>query len=173
MRTYRPSGILIVANKEFKIDAPVVNFNEGPLWNARSIYCIPTETENPLGKCQVAPNGGHYPYAGPRITQRYSTRPALRRYGDNPPIEAVQAVVRQFVVHHDGCHSADMCFNVLQNERGLSCHFLIDNDGTIFQTLDLALAGWHAAAWNFGSIGVEFCNYGDAKARLGTPCHDS
>lgn len=165
MRTYRPSGELIVANKRFKIDAPVVNFEEGPLWNAKSIYCIPTETENPLGKCQTAPNGGHYPYAGPKITQRYSTRPALRRYGDNPPIEAVQAVVRQFVIHHDGCHSADMCFNVLQNERGLSCHFLVDNDGTIFQTLDLALAGWHAAAWNFGSIGVEFCNYGDAKAR--------
>ena len=34
-----------------------------------------------------------------------------------------------------------MCFDVLHNERGLSCHFLIDNDGTIFQTLDLALAG--------------------------------
>ena len=32
-----------------------------------------------------------------------------------------------------------MASSVLQNERGLSCHFLLDNDGTIYQTLDLAL----------------------------------
>jgi hypothetical protein len=31
--------------------------------------------------------------------------------------------VKQFVIHHDGCTSADMCFNVLHNERRLSCRF--------------------------------------------------
>ena len=56
-----------------------------------------------------------------------------------------------------------MCFSVLQNERGLSCHFLIDNDGTIYQTIDLALMAYHAAEWNIDSIGVELCNRGDAK----------
>ena len=56
-----------------------------------------------------------------------------------------------------------MCFNVLQNERGLSCHFLIDNDGTIYQTIDLSLMAYHASEWNTASIGVEFCNRGDAK----------
>ena len=85
------------------------------------------------------------------------------RYGMNPPLDAVKAVIKQFVVHHDGCSSADMCFSVLQNERGLSCHFLIDNDGTIYQTIDLALMAYHAAEWNIDSIGVEFCNRGDAK----------
>ena len=81
----------------------------------------------------------------------------------NPPLDAVKAVIKQFVIHHDGCTSADMCFTVLQNERGLSCHFLIDNDGTIYQTIDLALMAYHAAEWNTASIGVEFCNRGDAK----------
>ncbi len=163
MNKYRPSGKLIIANQTFVVDAPIVNWTEPPFWNAKSPFCISTETEiHP----PCPPGGaGQFPYDGPKILQRYSVRPALRRYGDNPPIEAVKAVIRQFVVHHDGCHSSDMCFNVLHNERGLSCHFLIDNDGTIFQTLDLALAGWHAAEWNFGSIGVELCNYGDANAK--------
>ena len=56
--------------------------------------------------------------------------------GEDAPYDAVKSVIKQFVIHHDGCASADMCFNVLQNERGLSCHFLIDNDGTIFQTIE-------------------------------------
>lgn len=160
MGNYRPSGNVIIANQTFRTDAPIVTWLDPPFWNAKAPYCIPTATQRPA--CPPA-SGGQFPYAGPKILQRYSLRPALRRYGDNPPLEAVKSVIRQFVVHHDGCSSADMCFNVLQNERGLSCHFLIDNDGTIFQTIDLALAAWHAAQWNFGSIGVELCNRGDAK----------
>ena len=61
-------------------------------------------------------------------------------------------------IHHDGCNTADMCFSVLQNERGLSVHFLLDNDGTIYQTIDLGLMAYHASEWNVDSIGVEMCN---------------
>jgi hypothetical protein len=60
-----------------------------------------------------------------------------------------------------------MCFNVVQNERGLSVHFLIDNDGTIYQTIDLGLMAYHASEWNIDSIGVEMCNKGDAKTYPG------
>ncbi|MFN0247849.1 MAG: N-acetylmuramoyl-L-alanine amidase [Kofleriaceae bacterium] len=162
MAKFPISGNIIIANQTFKTNAKVSNWLDTG-WNAKSPFCIPTATErNPPCKPMA---GGQAPYDGPSHVQRYSLRPTLRRYGDNPPIEAVKAVIRQFVVHHDGCASSDMCFNVLHNERGLSCHFLIDNDGTIFQTLDLALAGWHAAEWNVASIGVELCNYGDANAR--------
>jgi hypothetical protein len=87
----------------------------------------------------------------------------LRPYRNNPPLAAAQASITQFVLHHDGCTSADMCWNVLQNERGLSCHFLIDNNGVIFQTIDLALMAYHAAEFNIRAIGVEFCNRGDAR----------
>ncbi|MBL9020378.1 MAG: N-acetylmuramoyl-L-alanine amidase [Myxococcales bacterium] len=163
MGKYKPSGDLIIAGQRINIDAPVVNFTEGPRWDASSVFCQPTETD-PRPPCTQLPGKtGHKPYDGPAVAQRYSIRPALRRYGNNPPMDAVKAVIRQFVVHHDGCASSDMAFSVMQNERGLSCHFLIDNDGTIFQTIDLALAAWHAAQWNFGSIGVEMCNRGDVK----------
>ncbi|MDX2087329.1 MAG: N-acetylmuramoyl-L-alanine amidase [Kofleriaceae bacterium] len=173
MGKFRPSGNIIIAGHTFATNAPVVTWRESG-WDATSKYCIGTETESQStlnAKCGVAPGGGQFPYDGPKIVQRYSLRPAMRRYGadfkanDEAALAAAKAVIRQFVVHHDGCHSSDMCFNVLQNERGLSCHFLIDNDGTIFQTIDLALAAWHAAQWNLGSIGVELCNYGDANAQ--------
>lgn len=163
MRKYKPSNNLIIAGQTFKTDAPIVNFMDPPYWNATSKSCFSTETE---ARPPCLPGkDGQVPYGKlpAPYTQRYTTRPALRRYGANPPLEAVKAVIRQFVVHHDGCASSDMAFNVMQNERGLSCHFLIDNDGTIFQTIDLALAAYHAAEWNFGSIGVEMCNRGDVK----------
>ncbi|MGE0400655.1 MAG: N-acetylmuramoyl-L-alanine amidase [Kofleriaceae bacterium] len=157
------SGNIIIANQTFHTNAKVANWLDTG-WNAKSTFCIPTDTErNPPCKPMA---GGQAPYDSKFTSvQRYSLRPSLRRYGDNPPLEAARAVIRQFVVHHDGCASSDMCFNVLHNERGLSCHFLIDNDGTIYQTLDLALAAWHAAEWNVASIGVELCNYGDANAQ--------
>jgi N-acetylmuramoyl-L-alanine amidase len=156
----RPSGNLIIAGQTFRIDAPVINFREPPYWDATREYCIPTATD-PRPACK--PGGVPYGNLPTPYTKRYSTRPMLRRYGNNPPIEAVKSVIKQFVLHHDGCSSADMCFAVLQNERGLSCHFLVDNDGTIYQTIDLALMAYHAAEWNTSSIGVEFCNRGDAK----------
>ncbi|MBA3464762.1 MAG: N-acetylmuramoyl-L-alanine amidase [Deltaproteobacteria bacterium] len=165
MGKWKTSGNLIIANETFKIDAPVVNWREGPRWDATSVYCQPTDTD-PRPPCiPMAGKPGHVPYGKipSAYVQRYMTRPALRRYGNNPPLEAVKSVIRQFVVHHDGCASSDMAFSVMQNERGLSCHFLIDNDGTIFQTIDLALAAYHAAEWNSASIGVELCNRGDVK----------
>ena len=156
----KPSGNLIIANQQFHTEAPIINFREPPFWDATREVCQPTLTD-PAPACK--PGGVPYGNLPHPYTKRYALRPALRRYGMNPPLEAVKAVIKQFVVHHDGCNSADMCFSVLQNERGLSCHFLIDNDGTIYQTIDLAFMAYHASEWNVASIGVEFCNRGDAK----------
>lgn len=163
MGKYKPSGNLIIANQTFKTEAPIVTFTDYPYWNATSHNCFITDND-PVNKC-LPGKDGQVPYGKlpAPYTQRYMTRPALRRYGATPPMDAVKAVVRQFVVHHDGCASSDMAFSVMQNERGLSCHFLIDNDGTIFQTVDLALAAYHAAEWNSASVGVELCNRGDVK----------
>ena len=43
---------------------------------------------------------------------------------------------------------------------GLSAHFMIDTDGTIYQTLDLAERAYHAEQENSMSVGVEICNRG-------------
>ena len=162
----RPSGNLIIGGQTFKTDAPIVTWREPPYWDATREVCMITETDPYV----LTPGNKNYcvggvPYGklplGP-YTKRYSLRPRLRHFGNNPPYEAVKASIRQFVVHHDGCNTADMCFSVLQNERGLSVHFLLDNDGTIYQTIDLGLMAYHASEWNIDSIGIEMCNKGDA-----------
>ncbi|HEY4178169.1 MAG TPA: N-acetylmuramoyl-L-alanine amidase [Kofleriaceae bacterium] len=163
---FKISGDVVIGGQRIHTDAPIVTWYESG-WDAQSKFCIPTLTNsNPHAQCH-ATAGGEAPYGGPTYSQRYSLRPALRRYGEKPPLDAIKAVIKQFVVHHDGCADSDMCFNVLHNERGLSCHFLLDWDGTIYQTIDLGLAAWHAAEWNTNSIGIEIANFGDANAKPG------
>ena len=67
--------------------------------------------------------------------------------------------INNFVNHWDVCLSAETCVRVL-NKRGISVHFCIDNDGTIYQLTDMNNACWHAGSkkWNHNSIGVEISN---------------
>jgi hypothetical protein len=55
--------------------------------------------------------------------------------------------------------SSRSCQRVL-DKRGASVHFLIDNDGTIYQTLDMQHGAWHAGSErvNRASVGVEISN---------------
>lgn len=69
-------------------------------------------------------------------------------------------VVDQLVLHYDACGLSRTCFKVLHDRRGLSCHFLLDVDGTIYQTMDLRDQAWHATRANVRSIGVEIANIG-------------
>ena len=69
-------------------------------------------------------------------------------------------VVDQFVMHYDVCGLSKTCFNVLHDHRGLSIHFMLDIDGTIYQTLDLKERAFHATTSNTRSVGVEIANMG-------------
>ncbi len=72
----------------------------------------------------------------------------------------LQEKVDQFVIHYDVCGTSQTCFKVLQDMRGLSVHFMLDIDGTIYQTLDLKERAWHATKSNSRSIGIEIANIG-------------
>jgi N-acetyl-anhydromuramyl-L-alanine amidase AmpD len=72
----------------------------------------------------------------------------------------LQQVVDQFVLHYDVCGTSRRCFQVLHDERGLSVQFMLDIDGTIYQTMDLKEAAWHATKANSRSVGVEIANMG-------------
>lgn len=62
-----------------------------------------------------------------------------------------------FVVHWDACLNSTACASVLK-DRGLSVHFCIDNDGTIYQLVDCDDIAYHAGAVNAASVGVEVSN---------------
>jgi hypothetical protein len=63
------------------------------------------------------------------------------------------------VTHFDVCLSAASCHRVLK-KRGISSHFVIDNDGSIYQMLDTVHEGWHAGNGrvNRASVGVDISN---------------
>jgi hypothetical protein len=69
-------------------------------------------------------------------------------------------VVDQFVIHFDARGTSRRCFEVLHDQRGLSVHFMLDLDGTIYQTLDVKESAWHATIANGRSIGIEVANIG-------------
>ncbi len=90
---------------------------------------------------------------------RFGTRHGLA--GLNPrQLSQLQQLVDQFVIHYDAAGVSRSCFQTLQFDRGLSVHFMIDIDGTIYQTLDLKERAWHATRSNDRSIGVEMANIG-------------
>lgn len=80
-------------------------------------------------------------------------------------LEELQDVVDQFVLHFDVCGFSRLCFKVLHDSRCLSVHFMIDVDGTIYQTLDLKERAWHASTSNSRSIGVEIAHIGAYSAK--------
>jgi N-acetylmuramoyl-L-alanine amidase len=102
-----------------------------------------------------------------RTPARYN----LRRDGLSPEeIERVrgggwdlpllQRTVDQFVLHYDVAGISKTCFKILHDMRGLSVHFMLDVDGTIYQTVDLKERTWHATTSNGRSIGIEIANMG-------------
>jgi N-acetylmuramoyl-L-alanine amidase len=102
-----------------------------------------------------------------RTPNRYNTRAAAlspeereRVRGGGWDLPTLQGVVDQFVVHYDVCGISKQCFKVLHDLRGLSVHFMLDLDGTIYQTLDLKERAWHATTSNTRSVGIEIANMG-------------
>jgi N-acetyl-anhydromuramyl-L-alanine amidase AmpD len=111
------------------------------------------------------------------IAERAATRPAStqpRRSGGERltqeqfqqvrgggwPLELLQEKVDQFVYHYDVAGTARQCFNILHDHRGLSVHFMLDVDGTIYQTLDVKERAYHATDSNDRSVGIEIANIG-------------
>ncbi|MCP4248368.1 MAG: N-acetylmuramoyl-L-alanine amidase [bacterium] len=80
--------------------------------------------------------------------------------GDGWSLPLLQEWVDLFVMHYDVCGTSRRCFKVLHDLRGLSVHFMLDVDGTIYQTLDLKERAWHAGSANDRSIGIEIANIG-------------
>jgi len=100
--------------------------------------------------------GGYNAYAGER--PRFAAREGSE--GADWTLESLRNKVDQFVIHYDAAGTSENCFRILHERRGLSVHFLLDIDGTIYQTLDLKERAWHATKANDRSIGIEIANIG-------------
>lgn len=92
--------------------------------------------------------------------ERLTPEDRERVRGGGWDLPALQKCVDQFVLHYDVCGTSRKCFEVLHDMRCLSVHFLLDIDGTIYQTLDLKERAWHATSSNGRSVGVEIAQIG-------------
>jgi N-acetyl-anhydromuramyl-L-alanine amidase AmpD len=98
-----------------------------------------------------------------------STNEIERVRGGGWDLALLRRVVDQFVLHFDVAGTSRTCFKTLQDTRDLSVHFMLDLDGTVYQTLDLKERAWHATTSNDRSVGVEIANIGAYPVKGNNP----
>lgn len=141
-------GEIVACGQRFPIDAPVVTWIDAGGYSAYSTRArFPDEV--PVGS--AVPAGLRY-----RPGRTTDAGSVTRRSS----VGELAQVIDQFVLHYDVCGLSRTCFKVLHDRRELSVHFLLDLDGTLYQTLDLADTAWHARQANARSIGIEIANMG-------------
>lgn len=166
-RTFAPrkGDEIVVAGQFFHIGTPVVTWMDPGGYDAYRVErrFVPLAESGWEATRAAAP--------AVRTPNRYGLRqggltPAEieRVRGGGWDLPTLQRVVDQFVLHYDVCGISKACFDVLHDQRGLSVHFMLDVDGTIYQTLDLKERAWHATTSNDRSIGIEIANMGAYRA---------
>lgn len=145
------SGTIVVAGRPIPVDAPVVPFSDPEGYDAHSTRRRfgPVESEEAPGDGELRYQPGRRLRSGDTLIAPQST-----------DLAALREVVDQFVLHYDVCGTSARCFRVLHDVRGLSVHFMLDLDGTVYQCLDLRDQAWHASEANPRSIGIEIANMG-------------
>jgi N-acetyl-anhydromuramyl-L-alanine amidase AmpD len=141
---------IIIAGQRFSVGAPVVLWTDPGGYNA---YQLTRHFADPRATAPHHLDG--QPRYGPRV---HPDHPGLA--GGDWTLDLLRQRVDQFVIHYDVCGTSRTCFKVLHDDRGLSVHFMLDLDGTIYQTLDLRERAWHATIANDRSVGIEIANIG-------------
>jgi len=157
----RQGDEIIVAGKFVHTGTPVVLWLDPGGYDAYRVERRFTPLE------QAGWGTSHAEVRGLSTPNRYNTRTnglsaedLERVRGGGWDLPTLQRVVDQFVIHFDVCGTSRQCFEVLQDHRDLSVHFMLDLDGTIYQTLDVKERAWHATISNSRSVGVEIGNMG-------------
>lgn len=146
---------IVVCGRRFSIGAPVVLWTDPDGYDA---YRTDFHFGSPPRSVKQPPRVGKLRYTPGRETG--GDGGTVLFPAGSSDIDALGETVDQFVLHYDVAGLSRSCFKILHDRRGLSVHFMLDIDGTIYQTLDLGDQAWHAAKANPRSIGVEIANMG-------------
>ncbi len=102
-------------------------------------------------------NGNFFPIEWDKVVLWSEDNGLAAKPGAYRRVDSTKRRVNMFVNHWDVCLSSRACQSVLDN-RGISVQFLIDNDGTIYQTMDAQHIAYHAGNLNKCTVGVEISN---------------
>ena len=168
-RLERRGDEIMVAGQLFHTGAPVVLWTDPGGFDAYRVErrFVPWEQASWAATTQEAKDG-------PATPNRYGARVSVlsdeeleQVRGGGWPLELLQQKVDQFVIHYDVCGTSKTCFDVLHDRRGLSVQFMLDVDGTIYQTCDVKERAWHATIANSRSIGIEIAHMGAYRTTAG------
>lgn len=137
---------IVVCDQMFDIGTRVVLWTEPGGFSAYDTAAYQIE-DRKTGKIEVIKG------------KRYKSRLTL---GGTPNLAKLKKVVWQFGLHHSGLYRSKDTYEVLQ-QRGLSVHFILDDDGTLYQTLDVRERAYHMGNNNAMSVGIEI----DSRASAG------
>ena len=148
--------VIVIAGREVPVGAEVLTWKDAGGFDGYKETCW-------FDPSRALPSS---PAAGCDTARRYSERKPgwgplaelVAKRGWTPDLAALQ--LDQMVIHYDVAWTSQQCFRVLHDLRGLSCHFLLDVDGTIYQTLDVTVRARHAAGANDRAIGIEIAHPG-------------
>lgn len=152
----RTGDEISVAGRRFHTGVPVVLWSDPGGYDGYRVE----KRFAPLGE-----SDWEHSKQGLQSPNRYDSRtkdPALAEStrGGNWTLDQLRENVDQIVLHYDASGTSRQCFRTLHDSRGLSIHFMVDLDGTIYQTLDVKERAWHATKSNARSIGIEIANIG-------------
>ena len=161
-RVARDGDEMVVAGQFFHTGTPVV------LWMDPGGYDAYRVERRFAPFDQSSWETSHVAVAELKTPNRYGLRKAgalteeqiERVRGGGWDLPLLQEVVDQFVIHFDVAGTSRQCFKVLHDARDLSVHFMLDLDGTLYQTLDVKERAWHATSSNTRSVGIEIANIG-------------
>lgn len=137
---------IVVCDRKYDIGTRVVLWSEPGGLSAYDTAAYETE-DRKTGKTEVVRG------------KRYKSRLAL---GGTPDLAKLRKIVWQFALHHSGLYRSRDTYETLQR-RGLSVHFILDDDGTLYQCLDVRERAYHIGTNNAMSVGVEI----DSRALAG------
>jgi len=137
---------IVVCGQKYDIGTRVVLWDEPKGFCAYDTEAYETE-DRKTGKVSVVKG------------KRYRSRLAL---GGTPDFEKLKTIAIQLTFHHSGLYRSKDTFETLQ-QRGLSVHYICDDNGILYQTLDVRERAYHVGLMNFLSIGIEI----DSRAVAG------
>jgi N-acetyl-anhydromuramyl-L-alanine amidase AmpD len=140
---------IVAAGRSLRIGTPVVLWRDDGGYDAYQTQKRFTVEPVPDGRMR-------YRKVRSSLPDEIAARVAERGW----TLDDLQQVVHLFVVHFDVAGTARRCFEILQDKRNLSVHFLLDTDGTLYQTLDLQEHAQHATIANAASVGIEIAHPG-------------
>jgi N-acetylmuramoyl-L-alanine amidase len=157
----RQGDEIVVCGQLFHTTAPVVLWLDPGGYDAYRVErrFVPWESASWEASAKEVPYLESPNRYGVRL-ESLSAEELERVRGGGWDLPLLQRVVDQFVMHYDVCGVSQRCFEVLHDQRGLSVHFMLDIDGTIYQTLDVKERAWHATISNPRSVGIEIAHIG-------------